>query len=103
MCIRDRLSDREYRIEGSVKLDDINDALGLSLESEEYDSIGGLIIEKLDHLPTVNESVTTDDGIKVTVEKMDKNRIETVRLLLPEPPEDAADDAEAPDEEHGRE
>ena len=98
-----KLSDREYRIEGSVKLDDINDALGLSLESEEYDSIGGLIIEKLDHLPTVNESVTTDDGIKVTVEKMDKNRIETVRLLLPEPPEDAADDAEAPDEEHGRE
>ena len=49
-----KLSDREYRIEGSVKLDDINDALGLSLESEEYDSIGGLIIEKLDHLPTVN-------------------------------------------------
>ena len=98
-----KLSDREYRIEGSVKLDDINDALGLSLESEEYDSIGGLIIEKLDHLPTVNESVTTDDGIKVTVEKMDKNRIETVRLLLPEPPADAADDAEAPGEEHGRE
>ena len=98
-----KLSDREYRIEGSVKLDDINDALGLSLESEEYDSIGGLIIEKLDHLPTVNESVTTDDGIKVTVEKMDKNRIETVRLLLPESPEDAADDAEAPDEEHTRE
>ena len=98
-----KLSDREYRIEGSVKLDDINDALGLSLESEEYDSIGGLIIEKLDHLPTVNESVTTDDGIKVTVEKMDKNRIETVRLLLPEPPADAADDAEAPGEEHDRE
>ena len=98
-----KLSDREYRIEGSVKLDDINDALGLSLESEEYDSIGGLIIEKLDHLPTVNESVTTDDGIKVTVEKMDKNRIETVRLLLPEPPADAADDAEAPGEEHAGE
>ena len=98
-----KLSDREYRIEGSVKLDDINDALGLSLESEEYDSIGVLIIEKLDHLPTVNESVTTDDGIKVTVEKMDKNRIETVRLLLPEPPADAADDAEAPGEEHDRE
>ena len=98
-----KLSDREYRIEGSVKLDDINDALGLLLESEEYDSIGGLIIEKLDHLPTVNESVTTDDGIKVTVEKMDKNRIETVRLLLPELPADAADDAEAPGEEHDRE
>ena len=98
--IRDEYDDDE---KDCVKLDDINDALGLSLESEEYDSIGGLIIEKLDHLPTVNESVTTDDGIKVTVEKMDKNRIETVRLLLPEPPADAADDAEAPGEEHDRE
>lgn len=99
-----KLSDHEYRIEGSVKLDDINDALGLSLESEEYDSIGGLIIETLDHLPTVNESVTTSDGIKITVEHMDKNRIETVRLLLPELSEDHAPaNAETSDEEHVRE
>lgn len=99
-----KLSDREYRIEGSVKLDDINDALGLSLESEEYDSIGGLIIETLDHLPTVKESVTTSDGIKITVEHMDKNRIEAVRLLLPELSEDhASEDAETSDEEHVRE
>ena len=84
-----KLSDREYMIEGSVKLDDINDALGLTLFSEEYDSIGGLIIEKLDHLPSEMESVVTDDGIRITVEKMVKNRIETVRLLLPEEPEEA--------------
>ncbi len=79
-----KLSDREYLIEGSVKLDDINDALELSLSSDEYDSIGGLIIEKLDHLPSESESVDTEDGIHLTVEKMDKNRIETVRLYLPE-------------------
>ncbi|HOO26877.1 MAG TPA: CNNM domain-containing protein, partial [Lachnospiraceae bacterium] len=41
----------EYLVEGSLKLDDINDALDLSLDSEDYDSIGGLIIEKLDRLP----------------------------------------------------
>lgn len=91
-----KLSDRDYRIEGSVKLDDINDALELSLDSEEYDSIGGLVIEKLDHLPTVNESVQTEDGITITVERMDKNRIESVRLLLPEKP---ADDDEHPADE----
>lgn len=78
------LSDREYLIEGSVKLDDINDALELMFASEEYDSIGGLIIETLDHLPTEGESITTEDGCVLTVEKMDKNRIETVRLLLPD-------------------
>ena len=57
--------------------------LGLKLDSKEYDSIGGLIIEMLDHLPTEAESVTTEDGIVLTVDKMVKNRIEHVRLMLP--------------------
>lgn len=85
-----KIGDREYLIEGSVKLDDINDALDLSLSSDDYDSVGGLIIEMLDHLPAVHESVTTADGIGLCVKKMDKNRIETVRLTLPEEPADAA-------------
>lgn len=80
--------EREYLIEGSVKLDDINDALNLTLHSDDYDSIGGLIIEKLDHLPEEGESVSTDDGICLTVQKMLKNRIESVHLVLPEPQED---------------
>lgn len=53
-----KVSDCEYIIEGSVKLDDVNDTLQLALSSDEYDSIGGLIIEKLDHLPTEHERQT---------------------------------------------
>ena len=90
-----QISDREYLIEGSVKLDDLNDALELSLSSEEYDSIGGLIIEMLDHLPTEKESVTTENGILLTVEKMDKNRIERVRLVLPLPPKEETSSEES--------
>ena len=74
----------EYIIEGSMKLDDINDALALSLDSEDYDSIGGLIIELLDHLPQVGESVTTADGIRLVVDSLDKNRIEKVHMYLPQ-------------------
>ena len=74
----------EYIIEGSMKLNDINDALELSLDSEDYDSIGGLIIELLDHLPQVGESVTTADGIRLVVDSLDKNRIEKVHMYLPQ-------------------
>lgn len=88
-----KVSENEYLIEGSVKLDDINDALGLSLHSEDYDSIGGFIIERLDHLPAENESVTTEEQILLIVTKMDKNRIETVRLILP-PSEESSDETE---------
>ncbi len=87
-----KLGEREYLIEGSVKLDDINDALELSLHSDEYDSIGGLMIEMLDRLPTEGESVVTEDGIRIVTEQMDNHRIETVRLFLPEPESAEASD-----------
>ena len=74
----------EYIIEGSTNLDDLNDSLDLNLESEDYDSLGGFIIEKLDRLPKASDSVVTEDGIRMVVEKLDKNRIETVHLYLPE-------------------
>lgn len=78
------LGDREYLIEGSMKLDDINDALNLNLESEDYDSLGGYIIEKLDHLPVTGEAVRTENGLVLKVEEMDKNRIDKVHVYLPE-------------------
>ena len=40
-----------YLVEGSMKLDDINDALGTKLDSEDYDSIAGIVIEILDRMP----------------------------------------------------
>ncbi len=73
----------EYLVEGSIKLDDLNDWLGLSLESEDYDSIGGLVIGLLDHLPDEGEEVTCE-GIRLVVEKVDKNRIESIRMFLPQ-------------------
>ncbi len=79
-----KIGEREYRVEGSLKLDDINDALELSLSSEDYDSVGGLIIGELDHVPVAKESVTCQD-IRFVVESMNKNRIEWVKMYLPEP------------------
>ncbi len=74
---------RQYLVEGSLKLDDINDALETSLSSEDYDSIGGLLIGTLDHLPKVGETVTTPEGITIRAEEINQNRIEKVLLTLP--------------------
>ena len=56
-----------YCVAGGMKLNDINDRLGLELESEDYDSVGGLIIGLLDHLPDAGEEVC-DKGIRFIVE-----------------------------------
>ena len=71
-----------YCVAGGMKLNDINDRLGLELESEDYDSVGGLIIGLLDHLPDAGEEVC-DKGIRFIVETVDKNRIDRVRMVLP--------------------
>lgn len=84
------LGGRRYLIAGAMKLDDINDAIGTSLHSEDYDSIGGIIIELLDKLPVQDEEVITSDGITLRVVTINKNRIEKVLLTLP----DTAPDAE---------
>lgn len=78
------IDEREYIVEGSTNLDDLNDRLDLDLNSEEYDSLGGFIIERLDRLPEPGDSIHTEDGIHMVVEKLDKNRIELVHLYLPE-------------------
>ena len=69
----------EYLIDASMKLDDINDRLGTNFESEEYESIGGLVLELLDRIPKVKEQVNYH-GIVIRVEQMDKARIERVRI-----------------------
>lgn len=77
------IDNRTYLIEGGMKLDDINEALNLSLSSEDYDSIGGLMIEQLGKLPGPNERVTLADGTVLQVKGIRQNRILKVLLILP--------------------
>lgn len=87
-----KINDLEYIIEGSTNLDDLNDVLNLNLESEDYDSVGGFIIEHLDRLPETKDEISTEEGIRMVVEKLDKNRIEQVHLYLPSPVADSRND-----------
>ena len=76
---------REFDVDAGVKLDDLNDALGTAFSSEDYDSLGGLVIERLDHLPGAGESCETEDGTRFEVISTGKNRIGRVKIMLPEP------------------
>lgn len=73
---------RRYLVEGNMKLDDINDKLGTNLDSEDYDSIGGLMIEALDRLPGHGETVTLDDGTTLTARGIKGNRITKVLITV---------------------
>lgn len=78
-----KIDDHTYDIKGFINLHDLNDELDLALDSEDFDSIGGLIIDRLGRLPQLNDQVVLENGIILQVKKLDKNRIEEVRLILP--------------------
>ncbi|MCI6467024.1 MAG: hemolysin family protein [Faecalicatena sp.] len=95
-----QINEYEYIIEGSMSLDDVNDRLDVELESEDYDSLGGFIIEHLDRLPEVGDEVTEENGIRLVVEKLDKNRVESVHVYLPEKNDSTDEDDAGSDEDH---
>ena len=75
--------DGKYLVEGALSIDDFNEAVGTTLSSDEYDSMGGIVIEHLDHMPEDGDEVTLDDGTVLKVVGMDQNRIVEVEITLP--------------------
>ncbi len=88
-ALLEKLSDTEYLVSGSMNLDDLCDELDLDLTSDDYDTIGGYFIESCDHLPEEGEQIITEDQICFIVTSVNKNRIEQLRIILPEQPEDS--------------
>ena len=69
----------EYIVDGSARLDHIGDIIGVTMESEEFDSVGGLVIGELGRFPEQSEEVNLNN-IRFVVEEVDKNRIKKVRI-----------------------
>ena len=79
-----KIDDENFILLGIAKLDDINDELGIDLESEDYDSIAGHIINLLDHFPKAGETVQ-DKYAEYRVLEATNNRIDKVKVhLLPQ-------------------
>lgn len=70
----------EYIVDGSMKIDLLNDLIGTNVESEDFDSIGGFVIGILGRFPD-EEEIIEYEHIKFIIEKIEKNRIEKMRIL----------------------
>jgi CBS domain containing-hemolysin-like protein len=81
-----RLSENVYRIDASCKLDDINNAIGSDFQSDDNDSIGGYITEKLDRIPKTGERFSIDN-FEFKIESATKARIDHVIMRVNEPAE----------------
>jgi CBS domain containing-hemolysin-like protein len=73
------LDDGSIVVDAAMTLDDLNDALDLSLASNDVDSVGGLVYLGLGRVPAVGDFVT-NAGSTIAVEEIDGNRIVRVRI-----------------------
>ncbi|CVI67988.1 Magnesium and cobalt efflux protein CorC [Clostridiales bacterium CHKCI001] len=85
-----KVGDNQYNIEASMKLDDINEILELNIQSDDYDTLGGFIIELLDRLPQEGEEVSYRN-MTFKVLQVEKNRIDQIQLTI-HPELDAQED-----------
>lgn len=88
-----KIADDEYLIQAKMNLDDINDQLGTELASENYESLGGLMIELLDRFPVVGDEADFEN-VHLKVEAMKRQRVDTVRVKITEVKEENEEDEE---------
>ena len=76
----DRIAEGRYRVDARMNLEELNEVLDLDLpEEEDVDSVGGLVLKVLGHVPTEGEAFVYN-GITVKVEKLRNNRISKVLM-----------------------
>lgn len=73
----------EYIVDGSTRIEELNELIGTDIESEHYESIGGFMIQLLGRLPRQGESVEYM-STRFVIENMEKNRIKKIRVLMSE-------------------
>ena len=76
-----RLSDDEWVVEAGTNIEDVNNALGITLPHEEFETIGGYIVGLFGRLPREGEEIDAGNGIWLRVDRTRGRRILAVRVL----------------------
>jgi putative hemolysin len=80
-----KISESEFILDGSLTTNDVERLLNQELSPKDILSIGGFVVEQLGHIPTVGETLRIGEA-EFTVEKVESNTVETVRVKKLPPP-----------------
>jgi len=76
-----RISDGEAVVEAGTNIEDVNDALGIDLPHEEFETIGGYVVGLFGRLPREGEEIDAGGGVRLRVDRTRGRRILAVRVL----------------------
>jgi putative hemolysin len=81
----EKINELEVIVDGRVSVDDLNELLGLQLEGEDYDTVGGFVYQHLGKIPVVGDEVQAD-GLQMRVLSVLGRRIKKIRVRKEPPP-----------------
>ena len=87
-----RVDERTFRVAAKMPIADFNAVTGLAVSDENFETVGGWVLDLFGRLPHRNESIEVD-GVRVTVEKVHRTRILEVLVRLPAPVQASGADA----------
>jgi magnesium and cobalt transporter len=77
-----REGERTFSVPALTRIEDFNDAFGTRFSDEEFDTIGGLVLHELGRMPRRGEAIEIG-GLELKVQRVDRRRIETLRVTTP--------------------
>jgi putative hemolysin len=84
-----KIDQNTYLVDGLVSINDINEALNIDLPSDNYDTIGGFVVNLMGSIPNEEEQPVLEfEGMKFKVEKVNEKRIEKLKIRLNNAPEE---------------
>lgn len=75
------LGDGKYLVDGSINIDEVNETCETSFESEEFESIGGLVLGECNGAPELNQVLKINNTL-LTVKEIDRNRIVQLEIQI---------------------
>lgn len=78
-----KLGSGDYIVRALTPIDDFNEEFDVEFSDDEFDTIGGLVMQQFGHLPSHNES-TVIDGLEFKVVNADQRKIHSLRVRVQE-------------------
>ncbi|EPH61582.1 hypothetical protein D932_02593 [Enterococcus casseliflavus 14-MB-W-14] len=84
----EKVSDKEYVIQGRMLIDDFNEAFNMSLHMSDVDTMAGYLITALGMIPDEGEKLSFEvDNVKLISEEMEGSRVLKIRVIFHDPEE----------------
>lgn len=87
-----KLSENSFTVDGTTSIDEISDLLDVKLPDGDYDTIAGLLVEKLGRIPKEGEQPSIQiDNISFTVKEVSERRISKILIIKNVEPQNSLD------------